>query len=31
MFSISDDALMVRVKRQNFKKEKHGLVGWVCI
>ena len=26
IFSISDDALLVRAKRQNFKKKKHGLV-----
>ena len=30
MFSISDDALLVRAKRQNTKK-KHGLVDWICI
>ena len=29
--SISDDALLVRVKRQNFKRKKHGLVKWICI
>ena len=27
IFSISDDTLLVRAKRQNFKK-KHGLVDW---
>ena len=30
-FSISDDALLVRAKRQNFKKKKQGLVDWICI
>ena len=30
VFDISDDALLARAKRENFKK-KHELVGWICI
>ena len=30
IFSIPDDGLLLRVKRQNFKK-KHGLIDWICI
>ena len=30
IFSIPDDALLLRAKRQNFKK-KHGLIDWICI